>query len=254
MYVCMVITYSRVWINRVRLPILLVVSWTAKIIFPCPCACLRIWSREAGSAVPSRISLLISILRLKLVLILTGFLPSSAAASIMKPPYAIGSVPSLSGHTNAYRWRSLPRVRRHRSSKPQGSSERVLSRQITMDQLIFVSLSHTHYWYEVGMLKVPRRLPILLVVSWTGKITFPCPRACLRIWSPTRVQPSHPASACSSPYSGWIWCLLAGFLPSSAAASIYETAIRHRVSPEFIGSRNCVPMAFTTESPPAQGQ
>ena len=26
MYVCMVITYSRVWINRLRLPILLVVS------------------------------------------------------------------------------------------------------------------------------------------------------------------------------------------------------------------------------------
>ena len=45
-----------------------------------------------------------------------------------------------------------------------------------------------------------------------------------------------------------------GFLPSSAVASIYETAIRHRVSPEFIGSRNCVPMAFTAESPPAQGQ
>ena len=30
--------------------------------------------------------------------------------------------------------------------------------------------------------------------------------------------------------------------------------IRHRVSPEFIGSRNCVPMAFPAESPPAQGQ
>ena len=73
----------------------------------------------------------------------------------MKPPYAIGSVPSLSGHANAYRWRSLPRVRRHRASKPQGSSERVLPWQITMDQLIFASLSHTHYWYEVGMLKVP---------------------------------------------------------------------------------------------------
>ena len=28
----------------------------------------------------------------------------------------------------------------------------------------------------------------------------------------------------------------------------------HRVSPEFTGSRNCVPMAFTAESPPAQGQ
>ena len=63
--------------------------------------------------------------------------------------------PELSGHAVAYRWRSLPRVRRHRASTPQGSSERVLPWQITMDQLIFASLSHTHYWYEVGMLKVP---------------------------------------------------------------------------------------------------
>ena len=73
----------------------------------------------------------------------------------MKPPYAIGSVPSLLGRAIAYRWRSLPRAHRHRASKPQGSSERVLPWQITMDQLIFASLSHTHYWYEVGMLKVP---------------------------------------------------------------------------------------------------
>ena len=28
-----------------------------------------------------------------------------------------------------------------------------------MDQLIFASLSHTHYWYEVGMLKVPVSSP-----------------------------------------------------------------------------------------------
>ena len=91
--------------------------------------------------------------------LLTGFLPSSAAASniYIKPPYAIGSVPSLSGHAVAYRWRSLPRVRRHRASKPQGSSERVLPWQVTMDQIICASLSHTHYRYEflVGMLKVP---------------------------------------------------------------------------------------------------
>ena len=77
----------------------------------------------------------------------------------MKPPYAIGSVPSISGHAIAYRWRSLPRVRRHRARKPQGSSERVLPWQITMDQLIFASLSRTHYWYEVGMLKVPAVSP-----------------------------------------------------------------------------------------------
>ena len=36
--------------------------------FPCPRSRLRIWSRETGSAVPSRVSLLISILRLNLVL------------------------------------------------------------------------------------------------------------------------------------------------------------------------------------------
>ena len=74
-----------------------------------------------------------------------------------KPPYAIGSVPSLSGHAIAYRWRSLPRVRRHRVSKPQGSSERELPRQFTMNHLICASLSHTHYWYEVEMLKGPAK-------------------------------------------------------------------------------------------------
>ena len=36
--------------------------------FPCSRSRLRIWSRETGSAVPSRVSLLISILRLNLVL------------------------------------------------------------------------------------------------------------------------------------------------------------------------------------------
>ena len=61
--------------------------------------------------------------------------------------------PELSSHAIAYRWRSQPRVRRHRASEPQGSSKRVLSWQVTMDQLICASLSHTHYWCKVGMLK-----------------------------------------------------------------------------------------------------
>ena len=73
----------------------------------------------------------------------------------MKPPNAVESVPSLLGHSIAYRWRSLGRVHRHRASKPRGSFERVLSWQVTMDQLICAFLSHTHYWYEVGVLKVP---------------------------------------------------------------------------------------------------
>ena len=73
----------------------------------------------------------------------------------IRPPYAVRSVTSCSGHANACRWRSLPRVRRHRASKPQqGSSERVLPWQVTMHQLLYASLSHTHYGYEVGMFKV----------------------------------------------------------------------------------------------------
>ena len=143
----MVTHIARVWINRVRLPILHVVSWTRKI-FPCPRSRLRIWSRETGSAAPSRVSLLISILRAE-----SGAYSLRDSSRVprrrpfiyyLKPPYAIGSVLSLSGNAITYRWRSLPRVRRHRASKPQGSSEQVLPWQVTMDQLICASLSHTH--------------------------------------------------------------------------------------------------------------
>ena len=124
--------------------------------FPCPRSRLRIWSCETGSAVPSRISLLISILRLNLVVTHGIPLDFRGGVSLFKPPYAIGSVPNLSCHAIAFRWRSSPRVGRHRASKPQGSSERVvLLRQVTISQLTCASLSHTHYWYEVGMLKVP---------------------------------------------------------------------------------------------------
>ena len=38
------------------------------MIFPCPRSRLRIWSRETGPAVPSSVSLLVSMLRLNLVL------------------------------------------------------------------------------------------------------------------------------------------------------------------------------------------
>ena len=46
-------------------------TWSAeqgKEVFSCPRSCLRIWSRETDSAVPSRVSLRISVLRLNLVL------------------------------------------------------------------------------------------------------------------------------------------------------------------------------------------
>ena len=74
-----------------------------------------------------------------------------------KPPYAIGSVPSLSGHPTACRWRSLPRVRRHRASKPQGT---VAPNGCCLGRSPWINyyaplFPHTHYWYEVGMLRVP---------------------------------------------------------------------------------------------------
>ena len=64
----MVTHIARVWINRVRLPILLEVSRTGKMNISRPRSRLSIWYRETGSTVPSRVSLLISILRLNLVL------------------------------------------------------------------------------------------------------------------------------------------------------------------------------------------
>ena len=60
MCVCMGITNSRVWINRVRLPILLVVSGTGKInVSLSPFAPENLVSRERGLTVSSRVSPLI---------------------------------------------------------------------------------------------------------------------------------------------------------------------------------------------------
>ena len=153
-YVCMVITYSRVWINRVRLPILLVVSLTGKMDIPLsPCVPENLVSRDGFSRPVPRQSA-----HLHTQAESGAYLRESSRVPRRRPyETAIRHrvSPELSGHAVAYRWRSLPRVRRHRASKPQGSSERKLPWQIAMDQLRFASLSHTHYWYEVGMLKVP---------------------------------------------------------------------------------------------------
>ena len=57
--------------------------------------------------------------------LLTGFRPLSTAAASMYLsilPAAAVLVPSLLDHTIAYRWRSLPRDRRHTASSPKGSS------------------------------------------------------------------------------------------------------------------------------------
>ena len=144
-------------INRVRLSILLVVNWTAKMnIFLSPFAPENLVSRDRfGSPVPRQPAHLHTQAESGAHVRDSSRVSQWRPFIYSKPPYAIGSVPSLSGPAIAYRWRVLPRVRQHRASKPQGSSERVLAWQATMDQLICASLSHTHYWYEVGMLKAP---------------------------------------------------------------------------------------------------
>ena len=69
------------------------------------------------------------------------------------------------------------------------------------------------------------------------------------------IQPSLLASACSFSILRLNLVLTYG-IPTKFRGGVhylYKTAVRHRVSPEFIGSRSCVPMAFTAENPPAQG-
>ena len=51
---CVISTFSRVWINRRWLPILLGLAEQGNLIYPCPRSPLRTWSRETGSAVVPR--------------------------------------------------------------------------------------------------------------------------------------------------------------------------------------------------------
>ena len=68
-------------------------------------------------------------------------------------PYPVDPYSAIcDDHTNI-----LPRVRRHRASKPQVISKRVLPWQVTMDKLIYASLSHTHFWYALPAYSAPRQ-------------------------------------------------------------------------------------------------
>ena len=155
-------TYSKRRIDRVRLPILHMVSSTGKMnIFLSAFAHENLVSRDGiGSLVPRQPAHLHAQAEPGSYIRDSSRVLRQRPLLYFKPPYAIGSVPSLSGHAIACRWRSRPRVRRHRASKPYGSSERVLPCQVTTDQLICASLSITHYWYEMGMLKLPANITL----------------------------------------------------------------------------------------------
>ena len=59
---------------------------------------------------------------------------------LFEPPYAIKSVPCLSGRAIAYRCHSPPRVHQHSAGCPQGSSSNGCCLCITMDQIMCASL------------------------------------------------------------------------------------------------------------------
>ena len=167
----MVTHIARVWINRVRLPILPVVSFTCREneYSLSPFAPENLVSRDRfGSPVPRQPANLHIQAGSGAYIIPPEF--RRPLIIYFKPPYAIGSVPSLSGHATAYRWLSLPRVRRHRASKTTRqfrTSAALAGHHGPVN--ICASLSHTHYWYEVGMLKVPAGHTIArLLLNYVG--------------------------------------------------------------------------------------
>ena len=93
-----------------------------KTIFSCPRLQLRIWSREIGSAVPFHVSLLILHTQVE-----SGAY-SRDSSSFPRRYLVIYAVnrhrisPEFISSQIAYRWRSMPRVRRHRARSRQGSS------------------------------------------------------------------------------------------------------------------------------------
>ena len=104
---------------------------------------------------------------------------------------------------------------------------------------------------RINRVRLPATLP---VTSRTGEMNIPLsPFAAENLAPGDRcVQPSRPACACT-----FSTLRLTVVLDSSRfpwLRPFIETAIRHRVNPEFIGSRTCVPIAFIAENPVAQCQ
>ena len=143
---------------------------------------------------------------LRLNLVLTRGIPPDFRGGVhyfFEPPYAIGPVPSLSDRTIAYRWRPLQRVSWHGASRPQvvpvaGGPIKV---RLSFPMYICVCMYGHIHTARVWINRV--RLPILHVVSGTGKIdislsAFAPPENLVsrgRFGSPVPRQP-----ACSSPY------------------------------------------------------
>ena len=107
----------------------------------------RIWSRETGSAASACSFSALRLNHQSGTCSRDSFRFPRRRHSPHIPPTDIGSVSSLPGHARAYRWRSLPRVRRHRAGRPQGSSSNGCC--LSTWTFFFAPLfSRNHYWYS----------------------------------------------------------------------------------------------------------
>ena len=142
--------------------------WSAghgKLISPCLRNCLRIWSRETSSAVPSRVSLLIFHTQAE-----SGAYSRDSTRFLRRRSFIyLNRHTPLLGQCRLYRLTQL-RANDVHCRESAGTGPVVLKivpvtgaaiLQVTMDQLICAPwpnqsaplFSHTYYWYEVGMFK-----------------------------------------------------------------------------------------------------
>ena len=82
---------------------------------------------------------------------------------------------------------------------------------------------------------------------------LPVPVRACEVGFAEQVRPSRPASARSSFSTLRLNLVLTRGIPAAFHEGVHiYTANRYKVSPKFIGSRYCVPMAVTAKSPLAQ--
>ena len=132
---------------------------------------LRIWSCETGSAVPSRVSLLILHTPAE-----SGAYLRDSSRFPRRRPFICSNRHTPSSPSRVYRVTQLLTDGVH-CRESAGTGPVVLKvvpvtgaaiLQVTMDHLICASLSHAHYWYGVGMLINSSRQQVLVLLSLDG--------------------------------------------------------------------------------------
>ena len=146
-HVCTAITSSRAMDQPGKVTNSARGQLNSDICFPCPRSRLRIWSRETGSTVPSRVSLVILHTQTESGAYSRDFsrFPRWRPFLYTVNRHRVNS--EFISHATAYRWRSLPRHRQHRTSSPQVSSSNrcCLFRYHHGAFFVRFSFFHAHY-------------------------------------------------------------------------------------------------------------